>query len=180
MLTIAKKNSNMFSIIKKRGEGNMMTSDKKEIYLTQKGLDEILEELNVLKQEKRPEIIKAIKEARALGDLSENADYHAAREEQGYIEGRIKELEYMVENAVIIEEKSSDKVKLGTTVIIKYLSDGETETYTIVGSIEADPFENKISNESPIAKAIMGKKVGAVATVESPNGKYDIEILEIK
>jgi transcription elongation factor GreA len=164
----------------KTEEGSKMVHDKKEVYITKDGLNEIIAELDILKKEKRPAIIKEIKEARALGDLSENADYHAAREEQGYVEGRIQDLEYMVENVKIIEEKHSDKVKLGTTVIIKYLSDNETETYKIVGSIEADPFENKISNESPIAKAIMDKKVGTVSTVESPNGKYDIEILEIK
>lgn len=158
----------------------MMTSEKKEIYLTQEGLDEVIDELEVLKKEKRPEVIKAIKEARSLGDLSENADYHAAREEQGILEARIKELEYMAENAIIIEEAVSDKVQIGTTITIKYVKDDDTDVYKIVGSIEADPFENKISNESPIAKAIMGKKVGDIATVESPNGKYDLEILEIK
>jgi transcription elongation factor GreA len=157
-----------------------MTFDKKEVYLTKEGLDEIKAELTILKKEKRPEIIKAIKEARALGDVSENADYHAAREEQAFLEGRIQELEYMIDHAVLIAEESSDKVKLGSTVIIKYVGEDGTDTYKIVGSTEADPFENKISNESPIAKAIMGKKVGAVVTVESPNGKYDIEITNIK
>ena len=157
-----------------------MTSEKKEVYLTSAGLDEIKSELYTLKKVKRPEIIKAIKEARALGDLSENADYHAAREEQAIIEGRIQELEYMVDNAVIITEGASDRVKMGVNVTIKYEDDDDTEEYKIVGSMEADPFDNKISNESPIAKAIMGKKKGDVVTVESPNGKYNIEIIEIK
>ena len=157
-----------------------MTCDKKEVYLTSAGLDEIKSELDTLKKVKRPEIIKAIKEARALGDLSENADYHAAREEQAIIEGRIQELEYMVDNAVIITEGASDRVKMGVNVTIKYEDDDDTEEYKIVGSMEADPFDNKISNESPIAKAIMGKKKGDVVTVESPNGKYNIEIIEIK
>ncbi|CCY45160.1 transcription elongation factor GreA [Clostridium sp. CAG:1193] len=157
-----------------------MTSEKKEVYLTSAGLDEIKSELDTLKKVKRPEIIKAIKEARALGDLSENADYHAAREEQAIIEGRIQELEYMVDNAVIITEGASDRVKMGVNVTIKYEDDDDTEEYKIVGSMEADPFDNKISNESPIAKAIMGKKKGDVVTVESPNGKYNIEIIEIK
>ncbi len=157
-----------------------MTSEKKEVYLTSAGLDEIKNELDTLKKVKRPEIIKAIKEARALGDLSENADYHAAREEQAIIEGRIQELEYMVDNAVIITEGASDRVKMGVNVTIKYEDDDDTEEYKIVGSMEADPFDNKISNESPIAKAIMGKKKGDVVTVESPNGKYNIEIIEIK
>ena len=157
-----------------------MTSEKKEVYLTSAGLDEIKNELDTLKKVKRPEIIKAIKEARALGDLSENADYHAAREEQAIIEGRIQELEYMVDNAVIITEGASDRVKMGVNVTIKYEDDDDTEEYKIVESMEADPFDNKISNESPIAKAIMGKKKGDVVTVESPNGKYNIEIIEIK
>ena len=157
-----------------------MTSEKKEVYLTSAGLDEIKSVLDTLKKVKRPEIIKAIKEARALGDLSENADYHAAREEQAIIEGRIQELEYMVDNAVIITEGASDRVKMGVNVTIKYEDDDDTEEYKIVGSMEADPFDNKISNESPIAKAIMGKKKGDVVTVESPNGKYNIEIIEIK
>ena len=157
-----------------------MSSEKKEVFLTAKGLLEIEEELDELKRVKRPGIINAIKEARALGDLSENADYHAAREEQAIIEGRIQELEYMVDHAVIIEEKVGDKVSIGCSVIIKYEGDDDSEEYQIVGSTEADPFENKISNESPIAKAIIGHKKGDIVEVESPNGKYKIEIIEIK
>lgn len=156
-----------------------MSGEKKEIFLTAKGLLEIEEELDELKRVKRPEIINAIKEARALGDLSENADYHAAREEQAIIEGRIQELEYMVDHAVIIEEKVGDKVSIGCSVIIKYEGDDDSEEYQIVGSTEADPFENKISNESPIAKAIIGAKKGELVTVDSPNGKYQVEIVEI-
>ncbi len=157
-----------------------MTTEKKEIYLTKEGFEELKAELKILKTEKRPKVINAIKEARELGDLSENAEYHSAREEQAILESRIQELDYMIDNAILIEEKVSDKVKLGSTVLIKYDGEDETENYKIVGSTEADPFENKISNESPIAKAIIGKKAGAKVTVESPNGKYDIEILEIK
>lgn len=155
-------------------------TNKKEIFLTKEGLAEIKEELNILKQEKRPEVINAIKEAKELGDLSENAEYHAAREEQGMLESRIKELEYMISNATIIEEKQTDKIRIGSTVEIKYIEEEDIDIFKIVGSIEADPFANKISNESPIAMAIMGKKAGQVATVDSPNGKYDIEILTIK
>ena len=95
-------------------------ADKKEVFLTAKGFTDIESELDELKRVKRPEIIKAIKEARALGDLSENADYHAAREEQAIIEGRIQELEYMVEHASIISEESSDTVKIGSSVVIRY------------------------------------------------------------
>lgn len=154
--------------------------DKKEVFLTAKGFTDIENELDELKRVKRPEIIKAIKEARALGDLSENADYHAAREEQAIIEGRIQELEYMVEHASIISEEASDTVKIGTSVVIRYEGEDETEEYKIVGSTEADPFENKISNESPIAKALLGKKKGSKLMVESPNGQYEIELVDIK
>ena len=155
-------------------------ADKKEVFLTAKGFTDIESELDELKRVKRPEIIKAIKEARALGDLSENADYHAAREEQAIIEGRIQELEYKVEHASIISEESSDTVKIGSSVVIRYDDEDDLEEYKIVGSTEADPFENKISNESPIAKALLGKKKGSKVTVESPNGEYEIELVEIK
>ncbi len=154
-------------------------SSTKEIYLTESGLDELKKELDYLKLEKRPEVINALKDARALGDLSENAEYDAARTAQAEVEGRITELEAMIEKAVIIKEVSTDKVSIGSNVKIKYVEDGETEVYSIVGSMEADPFQNKISNESPIAKAIMGLKVGSKVTVESPQGQYEVEIVEI-
>lgn len=154
-------------------------SNTREIYLTQAGLDELKKELDYLKLEKRPEIINALKDARALGDLSENAEYDAARTAQAEVEGRITELEAMIEKAVIIKEASTDKVSIGSNVKLKYIEDGETEVYTIVGSMEADPFQNKISNESPIACAIMGLTVGSQVTVESPQGKYNVEIVEI-
>lgn len=157
-----------------------MKSEKKEIFLTKDGIAEVAAELDNLKQNVRPEVISQIKEARAQGDLSENAEYHAAREKQGHVEARIKELEYLLDNATIIEEGKRNKVEVGATVEIKYDDDDETETYYIVGSTEADPFENKISNESPIAIAIMGKKKGDKVEVESPNGNYFVEIISIK
>ena len=151
----------------------------KEIYLTASGLKEIQDELDELKNVKRPEVITALKEARALGDLSENAEYDAARTEQALVENRIQELEAMIENVVLIENVDTDKVSIGTTVTIEYVGDNDTEAYSVVGSKEADPFNNKISNESPIAQAIMGKKTGDVVSVDSPNGKYDVKILKI-
>ena len=157
-----------------------MKNEKKEIFLTKEGLAELQAELDDLKLNVRPEVIGQIKEARAQGDLSENAEYHAARDRQGQVEARIKELEYLIDNATIIEDKKSNVVQVGSTVEIKYIADNETETYYIVGSTEADPFENKISNESPIAQGIMGKKKGAIVTIESPNGNYDIEIVSLK
>ena len=154
--------------------------NKNTVYLTQEGLDELKAELDNLINVRRPENIQAIKEARSLGDLSENAEYDAARNEQAQIEGRIKQLEKMLENVSIISEVSKDKVGIGNTVAIKYVDDDEEDEYKIVGSQEADPFESRISNESPIAKALFDHKVGDVVTVESPNGSYEIEIIEIK
>ena len=151
----------------------------KELYLTQEGLDELRKELDELIQVRRPEVINALKDARAQGDLSENAEYDAARTEQAIVESRIKELEAMLEKAVIITKVNTDVVSIGTKVTLEYVDDEEEEEYSIVGSSEADPFTNKISNESPIAKAIMGLKVGSVVSVESPNGKYDVKILAI-
>ena len=156
-------------------------SGKKPVYLTQKGLEELKLELDDLINVKRPANIQAIKEARALGDLSENADYDSARNEQAVLEGRIKKIEQMLENYEIIEEASKYKVSLGSTVAIRYIDeDDETDEYMIVGSQEADPFASKISNESPIAIALMNHKVGETVTVESPNGSYQVEITEIK
>ena len=152
----------------------------KKIYLTKEGLEELKSELDELINVKRPANIIAIKEARALGDLSENADYDSAKNEQAEIEGRIKRLEKMLENVEIIENKSTGKVSIGSTVAIKYVDDDDTDEYKIVGSQEADPFSGKISNESPIAKAIFNKKVGDIVEVESPNGVYKIEITEIR
>lgn len=154
-------------------------SGKKEIKLTSNGYLEVENELNKLREEDRPRIIQAIKEARAQGDLSENADYDAARNEQAQVEARIKELEYMIEHAFIIEEAPKDVVGLGSTVEIEYVDDDDTDEYKIVGSLEADPFENKISDESPIGKALSGKKVGDVVKVPSPNGDYDVKIVKI-
>ena len=155
-------------------------AENKELYLTQEGLDEIKKELDELKLVKRPEVISALKDARAQGDLSENAEYDAARTEQAIVEARIKDLEVMVENAVVITKTDTDKVAIGAKVTLQYIDDDDTVEYSIVGSQEADPFENKISNESPIAKAILNKKVGDIVEVESPNGSYKIEITSIK
>lgn len=158
-------------------------SGKKTIYLTKEGLEDLKNELDELINVKRPANIQAIKEARALGDLSENADYDAARNEQAVLEGRIKKIESMLENYEIIEEVSNGTVGIGSTVSIKYVDDDDEDDgdeYKIVGSQEADPFVGKISNESPIAQAIMNHKVGDVITVESPNGSYQIEITDIK
>ena len=151
-----------------------------EHFITKEGLNDLKKELENLTTVVRPEVVADIKEARAQGDLSENAEYHAAREKQSIVEARIKELEYLIEHVTVIEAGDTSEVRVGSTVEIEYVDDNETEEYSIVGSTEADPFENKISNESPIAKAILGKKAGETVSVESPNGSYDVKIISIK
>ena len=143
--------------------------------MTAEGFLEAETELNDLKNVRRPEVIRALKEARAQGDLSENADYDAARNEQAMIEAKIQELEYKLEHAEIIDNKDKGIVDLGSTVTISY-DDGETEEYKLVGSMEADPFENKISNESPLGIALLKHKIGDIVEVASPNGGYNIKI----
>ena len=156
-------------------------AEKKPIFLTKEGYEEIKIELDYLINVARPENIAAIKEARALGDLSENADYDAARNDQAELENKIKKLQAIIENVTIIDEVSTDKVGVGTTVKISYVDDeDDTDQYKIVGSQEADPFESKISNESPIAVALLGHKVGDVVSVASPNGSYEVKVIEIK
>ena len=155
-------------------------TDKKAVYLTREGYEDAKKELDYLINVKRPENIIAIKEARALGDLSENADYDAARNEQAELEDKIKKLQAIIDNGTIIDEISTDKVGVGNTVKISYLDDpDDTDEYKIVGSQEADPFNNKISNESPIAAAIMGRKVGDTVEVSSPDGVYSVKIVAI-
>lgn len=152
---------------------------EKEVYLTSEGFLNLEKELDNLKKVERPNVLEAIKEARALGDLSENAEYSSARERQGKLEARIKEIEYLLEHATIIENNNDGKIKVGSNITIKYVEDEDEEEYSIVGTNEADPFENKISNESPIAIAVMGHKQGDIVAVDSPNGSFDVEILKV-
>ena len=155
---------------------------QKEFFLTSEGYLELETELNYLKTDKRKEVLSSLKEARALGDLSENAEYDSAREEQGKLEARIKEVEYILEHATIIDDGGNDKdvVNIGCTVTLQYEGDDEVEEYRIVGSQEADPFNNKISNVSPIAAAILNKKVGQTVEVNSPQGVYNVKIVSVQ
>lgn len=155
-------------------------SEKKEIKLTSDGYNEIQKELVKLREEDRPRIIQAIKEAREQGDLSENADYDAARDEQAKIETKIIELEHMLEHATIISEAKEGEVGLGSTVTVAFVDDEEDEDqYKIVGSLEANILENKISDESAMGSALCGHKVGDIVTIESPNGSYEVKIVKI-
>lgn len=146
--------------------------------LTAEGYLALEEELNELKNVKRKEIISALKEARANGDLSENADYDAARNDQAQTEARIKELEYKLEHSKIADKKKSGEAAIGSLVTVKD-DFGDEEEYKLVSSVEADPFNNKISVDSPIGVAIKGHKTGDKVLVESPNGGYNITILKI-
>ena len=153
-------------------------AEKKTFDLTQEGLDQLKAELDKLRLEDRPRIIQAIKDARAQGDLSENAEYDAARDEQAKTEERIKELEYIVENANVVKASKS-KVGIGSTVTVLYVDDDEEDEYKMVGETEVDIDNNKISANSPIGKAIFGKKAGEVVEVEAPNGSYELKIVSI-
>ena len=153
---------------------------KKEIFLTGEGYLELENELHYLKTTKRNEVTQTLKDARALGDLSENSEYEQAREDQANLEKRIIEIEYALEHAVVIDKNENDgSVSIGCSVELQYEDEDDTESYKIVGSQEADPFNNKISNESPIAAAIMGKKVGDTVEVTSPSGVYSVKIVAI-
>ncbi|MBT2688012.1 transcription elongation factor GreA [Bacillus sp. ISL-47] len=150
--------------------------------MTQAGKEKLEQELDYLKSVKRKEVVERIKIARSFGDLSENSEYDSAKEEQAFVEGRITTLENMIRNAKIIqeEEMAGDTVALGRSVTFVELPDGDEETYTIVGSAEADPFEGKISNDSPIAKSLIGRTIGDEVTVQTPGGEMNVRIVSIK
>ncbi|MCH5377503.1 MAG: transcription elongation factor GreA [Planctomycetes bacterium] len=151
--------------------------------LTKAGVERLREELARLKKEERPKIIAAIAEARAHGDLKENAEYHAAREQQGFIEGRIQHLEYSISHAQIIDVASlnpGDKVVFGATVALSDEETGEETTYQIVGDVEADIRHNRIAVSSPIARALIGREVGDVVVVKAPAGDREYEIVNVE
>ncbi|WP_019242688.1 MULTISPECIES: transcription elongation factor GreA [Bacillus] len=150
--------------------------------MTKEGKLKLEKELENLKSVKRKEVVERIKIARSFGDLSENSEYDSAKEEQAFVEGRITTIENMIRNAKIIEESevNSDEVSLGKSVTFVELPNGDEETYTIVGSAEADPFEGKISNDSPIARSLLGKVVGEEVTVQTPAGEMNVKIVSVK
>lgn len=157
-------------------------AQEKVFPMTQAGKQKLEQELEHLKTVVRKEVVERIKIARSFGDLSENSEYDAAKDEQAFVEGRITTVENMIRNARIIseDELSKDAVSLGNSVTFVELPEGDEETYTIVGSAEADPFEGKISNDSPIAKSLLGRKVGDQVTVQTPGGEMKVKIIEIK
>jgi len=158
-------------------------ADEKEVLVTKAGLAKLKDELKEYKEVRRKEVAARLKEAIAYGDLSENAEYEEAKNEQAFVEGRIVELEKMIKNAKIITDDKSgqETVQIGTTVTVQNVTENDDpETYTIVGSTEADPIESKISNESPIGSAILGKTKNDIVKVKVPAGVFEYKILKIK
>ena len=150
--------------------------------LTAKGAQRLRAELEELKSVKRPEVINAIAEARAHGDLKENAEYHAAREQQGFIEGRIKHLEGELSNAQIIDVTklaAGDRVVFGATVVLADADSDEETTYQIVGDLEADIRQGLIAISSPVARALIGKNAGDAVTIEAPGGTREYDIVSV-
>lgn len=156
--------------------------NEKEVILTQEGLKKLEEELEYLKSVKRREVAERIKVAIGYGDISENSEYEDAKNEQAFIEGRIITLEKMLRNARIInnDEVDTDTVSIGSIVHLKDLEHGDEVEYTIVGTAESDPFQNKISNESPVGRAVLGKKKGSKVDVSVPAGIIQYQIIDIK
>ncbi|WP_377888373.1 transcription elongation factor GreA [Alkalihalobacillus sp. R86527] len=157
-------------------------ADDKKYYMTKEGKEKLEQELEHLKTEKRKEVVERIKVARSFGDLSENSEYDAAKDEQAFVEARITTVENMVRNAEIIEEdqSASNVVTIGKRVKFVEIPEGDEEEYIIVGSAEADPFEGKISNDSPMARSLLGRKIGEKVNVQTPGGEIRVEILEVR
>ena len=152
---------------------------KKKVMLTQEGKQKLIEKLEYLKSVKRLEVADRLRAAIALGDLSENSEYTDAKNEQAFLEGEIQDLESKIHNSEIIQDDGGDVVSIGSKVRILDVEFDEEETYTIVGSTEADPDSNRISNESPIGAAIIGQPEGSVVQVHAPAGILQYKILEI-
>lgn len=151
--------------------------NSKVFHLTQEGLDELKAELHELKEDKLPGLIERVRVAREQGDLSENSEYQAARDELSMVEGRLDELEELIGKAKIVKASKSDKVQLGSKVTVK--SDKSEQTFHIVGKYEADPANKKISDESPLGRALLGKKIGHDVEYEAPIGKIIYQVIKV-
>ena len=149
-------------------------------YITEEKKQALQEELKNLKTFKRKEILEALDAAKALGDLSENAEYHQAREDQGKTEDRINQIEYMLQSSVVVKKHQSSKVEIGTTVVVKKEGNKDTVTYSIVGAEEADMNHNKISNKSPLGEALFGKKKGDIVSIKTPKGLVKYTLVDIQ
>jgi len=149
-------------------------------YITEEKRKALLEELNLLKTTRRKEILESLEYAKSLGDLSENAEYHQAREDQGKLEDRINQIEYMLQSAVIVKKHKSDHVEIGTTVLLKKDNSKDIITYNIVGAEEADMTNGKISNRSLLGAALFGKRKGDSISIQTPKGLAKYAIFDIK
>ena len=151
------------------------------LFLTAEGAERLKKELEHLTKVERPALAKRLRSAIQEGDLSENADYHKAKEDQGFLEGRIQELEYLMKNATIVETSSSgfDVADVGATITVQEAG-FDPETYMLVGIMETDPSKGKISYDSPVGKALMGKRVGDEVSIETPGGSMTMKILKIE
>jgi len=149
-------------------------------FLTQEGFDKLQEELNYLRKDKRQEVADRLREASDGEDLIENAEYEAAKNEQAFVEGRIKELEILLATAKIIEDKGdSDSIQVGSTVTIQEVGSDDKETFTIVGAAEPQPSEGRISNESPLGRALLNHRKGEEVVVKAPDGDYQVKIVKV-
>lgn len=158
-------------------------NDDDQTLVTKEGLKKLKDELEHLKTTRRTEVAQRLREAISYGDLSENSEYEEAKNEQAFVEGRILELEGKIKNAKIITDKKESKnkeVEIGCTVMLQNITDGDdAERYTIVGSTEADPLDHKISNESPIGKAVLGRRKGEKVEIHSPSGIIEYEVIAV-
>ncbi len=152
---------------------------QQQTYLTREGEQKLKAELTELTGPRREELAQRLRSAIQMGDLSENADYHKAKEDQAFLEGRIQEIEYILRSAVIIEKTGTDVVSVGSTVTVQE-DNYDPETYHVVGAKEADPRKGRISNESPIGRALIDHKVGEVVEAETPGGRVKFKILKIE
>jgi transcription elongation factor GreA len=149
-------------------------------YITEEKKQALIDELKLLKTVKRKEILESLEAAKALGDLSENAEYHQAREDQGKTEDRINQIDYMLQSSVVVQKHQSTKVEIGTCVVVKKEGSKETVTYSIVGAEEADMNHNKISNKSPLGEALFGKKKGDIVSIKIPKGLVKYTLVDIQ
>lgn len=161
--------------------GRLIRMVEKKKVLTEKGLKKLEDELQELRVVKMAEVAQKIKEAREQGDLSENAEYDAAKEEQKDIASRIEKLEAILKNVEVVsaDEVDKEKVNIGCVVTVKEVSNGNVQIFKLVGSTETDVLNNKISNESPVGVALMGHRAGEIVTVEAPSGEFQLEIVDI-
>jgi transcription elongation factor GreA len=157
-----------------------MHTAEKATLLTREGKQKLEQELAQLKEVKRPQVAERIRQAKEEGDLRENAEYDDAKLEQGFVEGRIRELEYLLKNVQIIESNGGATVNIGSTVTIREDGTDEDETYTVVGATEASPSNGRISNESPLGRSLLGKKKGSTVKVDTPNGQMVFKVIKVQ